>query len=158
MDSLGACAAPLTMSPFLCLRAICAFPLSMYLFLWVCGCEDLLWYWRCIYCSWGCIGNIVIDLENVQVACSHRNTALRLGPCNSQTGSSCFGFSDVYSQIFPKRLTLVLRDRASGWTTLVDSLGACAAPLTMSPFLCLRAICAFPLSMYLFLRVCGWEN
>ena len=28
MDSSGACAAPLTMSPFLCLRAICAFPLS----------------------------------------------------------------------------------------------------------------------------------
>ena len=41
--------------------------------------EDLLLYWRCRYCYWGCIGNIVIDCENGQVACSRGNTALGLG-------------------------------------------------------------------------------
>ncbi len=44
-----------------------------------------------------------------------------------------------------------------GWDTVIDSFGACAAPLTMSPFLWLRVICAFPLSMYLFLCSAGWK-
>jgi hypothetical protein len=38
----------------------------------------------------------------------------------------------------------------------IGSLGACAAPLTMSPFPCLRVICAFPLSSTYFSRFAGW--
>jgi hypothetical protein len=39
----------------------------------------------------------------------------------------------------------------------IGSLGACAAPLTMSPFPCLRVICAFPLSSTYFSRFAGWR-
>ena len=89
---LGGLRGTLTMSPFPCLRVICAFPLSMYLFLCVCGVEDLLLYWRCRYCYWGCIGNIVVDCENVQVACSHRNTALGLGRAIPRLGFRALDF------------------------------------------------------------------
>ena len=57
-----------------------------------CGVEDLLWYWRCRYCYWGRIGNIVVDCENVQVACSHRNTALGLGRAIPRLGFHALDF------------------------------------------------------------------